>query len=175
MSALDRTPNNTNFLQADGFQIIIKKCPTVTFFCQELVIPGFMNPAPEQPNPNIRIPHTGDHIIYDDLQIEFKLDEDLKNYLEIYNWINGTGYPDDHSQYKELADKPRYTNEGIYSDISIILTTNIKNYNVEFLFRDAFPVGLSGFSLSTTSQGVQFLSTTATFKYIKYDITSLPK
>lgn len=175
MTVLDRSPINMNFLQADGFQVVIRRLPHVTFFTQEIKIPGFTLTPTQQPTPYISIPQTGDHIEFEPLSITFKIDEDLKNFMEIYNWIVGIGYPDDTSQYKALADKGIMSGEGIVSDISIMITTNIKNYNVEFMFRDCFPISLGGFELSTTNPDVTHLSTTATFKYTKYDIIIIPK
>lgn len=173
--ALDRTPLNTNFLQADGFIIVVKKLPTVKFFTQEINIPEINLPPTEQPNPFTQIPIGGDHIEFGDLMLSFKVDEDMRNYIEIYNWIQGIGYPDDHSQYKALEDIPLITGEGLYSDISILITTNLKNPNIEIVYRDAFPISLSGFNLSTVDAQSTEVTTTCRFKYLKYDIFVLPK
>lgn len=175
MSALGRTPTNTNFLLPAGFQIIVKKLPTTTFFTQDISIPGFSLPNVVQANPFLGIPLTGDHIDFEALSMSFKVDEDLRNYLEIYNWICGEGYPDDYEQYKTLAEKTKFSQEGLYSDITILITTNIMNANLQFTFRDAFPVSLSGFRLTTTDNNLTEIMTTATFKYTKYDIITIPK
>lgn len=159
-----------NFLLPDGFRAVIKKMPTTTFFTQRVAIPGLSLPPVEQGNPYLGIPHTGDHILFEDLHLSFKIDENLKNYTEIFKWLNGTGYPEEHSEYKELADKPRYTNEGLYSDISIMLTTNIKNIQAEFLFRDAYPIRLSGFEVATNDIEPIELDCSVTFKYLKFDL-----
>lgn len=175
MSALNRTPTNMNFLQNEGFYYVIKKCPTVSFFTQNINVPGLSLPEAIQPTPLVHIPQSGDHISFEPLSITFKVDEDLKNYLEIFNWIQGQGYPDEHNQYKELADKGRYSGDGLVSDISLLITTNIKNVNYEIKYIDAFPVALSGFSLSTIESDVQLISATAQFKYTKFEINALRK
>ena len=175
VGALDRTPQNMNYLLPDGYKIVIKKLPTTIFFIQEFDIPGFSLPPVEQGSPFINLPHTGDHVIFEDLTFTFKVDENLKNYMEIYDWITKSGYTDVYSQYKELADKPRFSNEGLYSEISVLITTNIKNPNIEFTFLEAFPIALSGFKLGTTDKNTTEVSATATFKYQKYNITVLPK
>lgn len=175
MSALDRTPINTNFLLPDGFIIVIKRCPTVKFFTQQINVPGISASVPEHPTPLIHIPQTPDHMQFDDLSFTFKVDEDLRNYMEIFNWINGLTYPEDHSEYKELADKEQFTGDGLKSDISLLITTNIKNPNIEINYLDCFPIALSGFTMSTTEDSVQEITTSATFKFTKYDIKTLPK
>lgn len=173
MTALDRTPLNTNYLQPDGFLIQIKKLPTVTFFTQQINVPAFQLPPTFQPNPYINIPIPGDHIVFDDLQFQFKVDEDLKNYIELYNWIQGLGYPDDYSQFKDLKNQP--IGSGLYTDISLLITTNIKNPNIEILFRDAFPIALGGFNMMTTDGSITEVTSTATFKFQKYNISVLPQ
>jgi T4-like virus tail tube protein gp19. len=177
LTALDRTPINTNLLQPDGFQIAIKRLKTVTFFTQQINIPGFILPPTSINNPFIEIPIPGDHIQFDDLTFTFKVDEDFRNYMEIYNWINGLGYPDDYSQYKTLADadKEKFRNDGIKSDISVLIMTNLKNANLEVLFREAFPISLGGFNFDTTDNSLTEISTEVTFKYEKFDITVLPR
>lgn len=175
MTALDRTPSNQNFLQTDGYQLILKRCPTVVFFTQSINIPGLSLPPTEEPTPFIKLPIPGDHIDFEDLSFQFKIDENMLNYLEIYNWLIALGYPDEHEQYKKLSDKPKYTNDGIYSDISILIANNIKNPNIEITFKNAFPIYLSGFNLSTTSTEIDLANASATFKYEKYEIKSLLK
>lgn len=170
-----RTPINQNYLQQDGFIFVIKKCPTVQFFTQQLNVPGLSLPPTEQPNPFIKIPIAGDHIEFEDLNLTFKVDEDLKNWSELYNWIVGQGYPDDYDQYKQLYKTDKILNEGLTSDISVISTSNIKNPNIEIVFRHAFPIYLSGFNFDTTSPDVQLLSASVSFKYQKFDINVLPR
>lgn len=173
--ALDRTPLNTNFLQPDGFVIVVKRLPTVKFFTQTINIPGFSITPTEQPTPLIKIPIAGDHIEFEDLELSFKVDEDMKNYMEIYNWIIGLGYPDEHSQYKTLARKDQWTGEGLVSDISVLITTNIKNPNIEIVYRNCFPISLSGFSMTTLDSQSSQVETSVRLKYEKYDIFVLPK
>lgn len=170
-----RSPQNQNFLQQDGFLFVIKKCPTAVFFTQKLSIPGLTIPPTEHPTPFVKIPIAGDHIEYEDLSFDFKVDEDLKNWNELYKWMTGQGYPEEHAEYKELAKQPKWSGDGLVSDISVIPTTNLKNPNVEIVFKDAFPMYLSGFDFEVTSDGVMYATATTTFKYLKFEINVLPK
>lgn len=176
MKATDtRTPVNQNYLQQDGFLFVIKKLPTATYFTQQIILPGISLEPTEQPNPFVSIPIAGDHIQFEDLEFTFKVDEDFKNWIELFKWMNGLGYPEEHSEYKELAANPRWSGEGLVTDISVISTTNIKNPNIDIVFREATPISLSGFSYDTTSSSVEYVTATARFKYIKFDINPLPK
>ena len=171
MTILTRTPANPNFLQPEGFIIAIRRLPTTTYFSQQVYIPGFATQATAQPTPFVKLPIPGDHIEFEDLSFTFKIDENMQNFMEIYNWMQGIGYPDDFQQYADLKTAGKIVPDtGVYSDISVIITTNLKNPNVEFLFKNAFPVSIAGFTLDTTDANITELSTTVTFKYEKYDI-----
>ena len=148
---------------------------TENFSTTSTAIGCIANCASQQPNPFVSIPIAGDHIQFEDLEFTFKVDEDFKNWIELFKWMNGLGYPEEHSEYKELAANPRWSGEGLVTDISVISTTNIKNPNIDIVFREATPISLSGFSYDTTSSSVEYVTATARFKYIKFDINSLPK
>lgn len=173
MSAIDNTPKNTNFLSPLNFRFNIKKAPHVNFFIQEVNIPDISIRPAMAPNPFVTIPNSGEHIAYSELSIKFKVDEDLTNYLEIHNWIKGLGKPDNFNQYKELQDKPSYTGDGIISDISVIILSNNKNPNFEVIYKDAFPVSISELKFNTTEGTINYLTASANFRYVSYEINKI--
>lgn len=174
MSALDNTPENKNFLSPLNFRFQIKKAPHVNFFIQKVNIPAINIPDVVTPNPFVRIPFSGEHITYQDLNITFKVDEDLENYLELHNWLKGLGKPQNYEQYREIEQKPIYTGEGIVSDISITILSSTKLANYEVIYVDAFPVSLSGINFNTVDTDVNYLEASATFKYTYYNIEKIP-
>lgn len=164
---------NLNFLSPLGAEFIIKKTPTTNYFVQKASIPEIILPAPEVPNPMVAIPISGDHIQFGSLDITFKIDEDFRNYYEIYNWIIGQGFPENTDQFKQLNSIPRYTGEGLYSDVSLIIYTSSNNPNYEFIFTDAFPVALSKVTFDTTNTNVDYLNCSATFKYTNFTVNKV--
>lgn len=174
MSAiLDQTPSNKNFLSPLNFKFTIKKAPHVNFFIQKVNVPQIVLKAPIAPNPFVNIPYPGDHIDYSTLEITFKVDEDLQNYLEIHNWIKQLGKPKDFDGYKEISSKKDWTGEGIYSDISVMILSSTKMANYEVTYADSHPVSLSGLTFLTTDTDVNYIEASATFKYTYYDITKI--
>jgi hypothetical protein len=173
MSALDNIPENKNFLSPLNFRFQIKKCPNVNFFLQNVNLPGMVLNGPEQPNPFVRIPKAGDHIDFDDLMINYKVDEDLQNYLELYNWIRELGFPNSFDEYKSISGNPVYTGLGITSDMSLIILTSSRNPNYEVVFKDAFPISISSLIFDSTPQDVQYLEASATFRYRSYSIQKM--
>lgn len=171
MTAIDNTPTNKNFLSPINFSFQIKKAPNVNFFIQEVSLPKIDLHNVDTSNPFVTFPFPGDHITYDVLSINFKVDEDLENYMEIHNWIKGLGKPETFQQYADLDKNPSYSGNGIYSDISLIIMSNIKNPNFNVTFKDAFPISLSGLNFNSTKEDINYLTASASFKYTLYDIT----
>ena len=167
------TPTNKSFLSPLGFDFAIKKLPTTNFFVTRANIPGFSLGVVETPNPFVKIPIPGDKIQFSDLQVTFKIDEDMKNYLEIFNWIMGLGFPDNYGQYADIKSKGKTTGEGIYSDASLTVLTSAMNPNMEFTFRNAFPYSLTDVDFNTSSADVEYLEATVGFRYELFTIKSL--
>lgn len=175
MSALSRQPTNKNFLSQLSFQFSIKKLPNVNFFIQEANVPGISVTPTKQPTPFVAIPHHGDHIDFDPLVISFVVDEDLNNYREIFEWINGYAFPNEYEEYKKLYDEGQQlgSGEGLFSDASLLIGTNLKNLNLEVVFRDVFPISMSGFRFTTIDDDVTYITCEVQFKYTSFKISSL--
>jgi len=173
MSALDTTPQNKNFLNPLNFKFSLKRAPNVNFFIQKVNIPSISLPSMDIPtmfNP-IPIPHT--HMEYGELGITFKVDEDFQNYLEIHNWIRALGFPEQFEERTAISSKPEYTGDGLYSDISLIILNSARKPNYEFVFRSAFPIDLSSVDFDTSDTDVDYVSASATFKYMLFDIAKI--
>lgn len=173
MSAIDNTPSNRNFLSPLNFKFTIKKAPHVNFFIQKVNIPSMTIVNPQPNNPFIKTPIPGEHIDYGELNIVFKVDEDLQNYMEIRNWLVGLGKPENFEQYRALEEKEPISGEGIYSDISLMILSSTKMPNYEVTYVDAFPVTLSELVFNTTDPDVNYIEASSTFKYTYYTITNI--
>jgi hypothetical protein len=173
MSAIDNTPSNRNFLSPLNFKFQIKKAPHVNFFIQKVNIPSISIPAPQPNNPFVKTPIPGEHVNFGDLTITFKVDEELKNYLEIYNWLIALGKPENFEQYKTIQDQPITSGDGIYSDISLMILSSTKMPNYDITFVDAFPVDLTQVVFNTTDNNVNYIEASSTFKYSYYTITNI--
>lgn len=174
MSATENTPVNKNFLSPLGFKFFVKKLPNVNFFAQKANIPGMaIGGNPEQPNPFVTIPYYGDHVTFNELEVTFRVDENLQNYLEIQNWIRALSFPEQFEQFAALFKAQPGSGEGLKSDASLIITTNGKNPNFECVFQDAFPIGISDLVFDTTDESVNYLDATVQFRYTLYKISAL--
>lgn len=170
MSAIDSRPDNMNFLSPLNFKFQLKRAPALNFFCQKVNLPGITLPSVSSPTPILDVPYPGDQLLYNDLTVSFKVDENLANYLEIHNWMRALARLDD---YTNLSSKPVYTGEGVTSDISLMLLTSYKNPNFEINFESAFPTSLSGLDFITTAEDVDYLEAEVVFKYLKYELKKI--
>ena len=173
MSAIDGTPVNKNFLSPLNFKFQIKRAPHINFFIQKVNLPSINVPEYQSPNPMVQIPYPGEHLTYGELTITFAVDEDLKNYMEIHNWLVGLGKPKSFQQYSDLNAGNPLLGNGIRSDISLVILNSSKNPNYEATFRDAFPISLSQLEFDTTENDVSYLKATAEFRYILYTIEKI--
>jgi hypothetical protein len=165
---------NHNFLSPLNFRFILRRAPATEFFIQKINLPGLKLGAPNFANPFVNVPEPGEHLFYDPLNVTFKVDEDLTNYMEIHKWLKHLGKPKNFEEYREVAvEVPQISGEGVKSDISLILMTNIKNPNFSINFIDAFPISLGEIMFDTTTDDIPYLTATATFRYVYYDIESL--
>lgn len=173
MSALDHNPTNRNFLDPQKFRFGLKRAPNIEFFIQSIILPGLSIGPVNEGTPFVKIPYSGEHIDYEPLQITFMVDEDMKNYMEIYNWMLGLGFPDNYDQYKALQEQPKYTGTGIKSEISLLILTSSNNPNYNVVFSDAFPTALSRLAFSSAETSVKYLTCSAMFSYSKFEILTV--
>ena len=79
----DRQISNRNFLSPAGFKFSLQKAPKVDFFSKSVSLPNITLGASIQSTYLRDIPVPGDKLQYGDLDVEFFIDENLENYLQI--------------------------------------------------------------------------------------------
>lgn len=172
MTAITQQPSNMAFLSPLGFTMKVKNIPHVSYFVQAVTIPSISLNVASVDTPFQRLPFPGTKLDFGDLTVSFKIDEDLKNYKEIFEWMKGIGFPDDFDQYANIANKPKYSGEGIQSDISLIVLSSAMNPIHEFVFYDCFPIDLSDLTFDSTSTDVTYLTANVTFANRRFEVKS---
>jgi len=120
------------------------------------------------------LPEPGDEVNYDDLSVRFLVDEDLKNYMSIHNWIRYLGHPESSKDWAEFSDGESYT-ERQYSDGVIFILDSNFNKKFEIYFKDLFPVSLGGLNFDSTYTDTEYFAVDATFKFSIFDINDMSK
>jgi hypothetical protein len=163
---------NKNMLSPLGFTFTIKKLPEFNFFVQSVTIPGIQLGTTDQPTPFKKIPIFGDHVEFGNIQVTFKINEDLGNYIEIYNWIYGLGFPTEYDEFKQLRDKNEI-GEGLESDGVLTILSSNQQPIVQLDIEDMFPVGISDFTMDSRDVNMEYLEATADFRFKIYKFTSV--
>lgn len=171
MSAIDNRPPNLNLLSQVGFKFEIGRAPNFNYFIQRVDFPGMSLPTVPQSNPFIKVPIPGDHIDFDSIKIQFKLDEDLRGYFELYDWIVALGKPENFNGSAAIYERLPYDRAAVFSDGSLIILNNKMMPNINITFYEMLPVRLSGFTLETDANDINYLSASLELKYrmYKYD------
>lgn len=164
----------SNFLSGIGFQFSLKKLPGVSFYCQSANVPSQNLAVATQATRWNTLPEPGDEINYDDLTIRFLVDEDLKNYMSVHNWIRYLGHPESAKDWTEFSDGDSYT-EKQYSDGVIFILDSNFNKKFEIYFKDLFPVSLGGLNFDSTYTDTEYFAVDATFKFSIFEINDISK
>lgn len=165
-------PTNITPLSPNGFMFNISKLPDISYFCQQVNLPGITLGAPEFGNPFNVQPIPGDTLTYDQLTVQFLVDSNMTNYKAIYNWIIALGFPQSYDQYISFvnSDERGALSELArnYSDatLQILSGTNSPSQIVQFF--DMFPVAIDSVVFESTNQDVQYVVGNATFRYGYY-------
>jgi hypothetical protein len=165
-------PDNINPLSPNGFMFNIQKLPMLNFFCQQVNLLGVTLGEPEFANPLSRQPIPGETITYDQLTVQFLIDEQMANYISIYNWILALGFPTGYDLYtKFLNEDDRLVTSELaknYSEASLHILGSNNNIVQTINFMDVFPIALDTVTFQSTNQDVNYLIGNATFRYGYY-------
>ena len=171
----DSQPTNLNQLNVVSFDVSFSRLPAVQYFCQRISLPTIVLGETNEPSPFLNLPLEGDTLTFEALSLSFIVDEDLKNYIEIYNWMTALGFPRDYEQYAVLQE-PSAASKTLskYSDLTIVIHTNKSNPNYKIKFTDCFPTSLSSIQFDATPTGMDPIVVDATFNFRgMFDITKI--
>ena len=156
-------PSNRNFLNPIGYLLKLEKFEGVDFFCQGANVPDVNMPSIDVASPFRNLPIVpGGGVTFGDFSVRFIVDEDLKNYYSIHNWMRDNGNADQMS--RQTPEKDIYTNGQLH-----IVTSS---YNPAFVveFKDLFPVSLTNLQFDATISDVEYITAEVVFKHQQFFI-----
>jgi hypothetical protein len=157
---------NLNILGDNNFHFEIPELPNVSLFAQNFSIPGSSLGRAAVPTSNVDYNVPGEKIEFEDLVITFMVDEYLRNYMEVFNWMMALGFPESSDQFKAL--KEHHTPYQETSDIILTVTTNKFNPHTKIHFVDCFPTDLSPIDFTNVDTTISPVQATVTFDYSYY-------
>tara|TARA_X000000368_G_scaffold370650_1_gene319978 strand:+ start:81 stop:623 length:543 start_codon:yes stop_codon:yes gene_type:complete len=173
-SAFRTQIENRNFLSSVGFKFNLAKYPKVDFFSNSARIPELSLGLATQPTYLKDIDIPGEKLTYGDFTLKFLVDENMENYMAVYDWLVGLGFPETTKQFKDLttdsADQ-RDLKEAFCDGTLRILNSNYREI-AKVKFQDLFPVSLTSLDFDATTTDVEYFTAEASFKYTLYDMTT---
>ena len=171
---------NRNFLAPVGFKFSLSKYPKVSFFSNTARIPDISLGTAIESTYLKDIDFPGEKLTYGELNVRFLVDEDLKNYMAVHNWLTGLGFPDSPQEFIDITTIKQGSNRAgerdlaeQYSDGALhILNSNYNDIAV-VKFKDLFPVYLTSLEFDATESDVNYFTADVTFKYTIFNITDL--
>jgi hypothetical protein len=156
-------PTNRNKLTTNRFLFNMTRTPYLAYFCQRVNIPSLGFGTSIQSNPTaIEIKRPGTRLVYEDLQVGFIVDEEMKNWLEIHNWLKNISTYDTVHDYLKEEQK---TSSALLYVMSAAYKPLLSIY-----FHDIYPTFLTSVDFDSTSPDSENIISTVTFSYTYYEI-----
>ena len=176
MTAITRIPQNTNYLQATKFLLTFDRIGSTQYFCQSVNIPGVSIGQAPINTPMLDIFAPGNKITYNQLNIDFAVDEALDSWQQIHNWFRSIASPESFGERKRLSDaQNQYKAYGqkSYSDATLTVLNNLNNPTLRVKFVNVFPISLSDIQFDTKMTADDIVYATATFVFDYHNIESI--
>jgi len=173
-SAFGKQIQNRNFLSGVAFKFNLAKFPKVDFFSNSARIPELSLELTSQPSYLKTIDVPGERLTFGDFTLRFLVDENMENYISVYDWLTGLGFPETTKEFADLIkdkDGQRDAKEAFCDGTLRILNSNYREV-AQVKFNDLFPTSLTSLDFDATNTDVQYFTAEATFKYTLYKISS---
>jgi|TARA_B100001778_G_C18295459_1_gene497361 hypothetical protein len=165
---------NRNYLSSVGFKFNLSKYPKIDFLSNSARIPELSLALATQPTYLKDIDIPGEKLTYGDFTLKFLVDENMENYMAVYNWLTGLGFPETPAQFRDLTTDSAATRdpkEAFCDGTLRILNSNLREI-AKVKFQDLFPVSLTSLDFDATASDIQYFTAEASFRYTIYSLTS---
>jgi len=176
MTALTRIPQNTNYLQPTKYLLTFDRIGSTQYFCQSVNIPGVSIGQAPIFTPSADIYAPGNKLSFNQLNIDFAVDEKLDCWRQLYDWFRSIAAPESFPERKRLTDIQNANRSGglrSYGDATLTVLNNLNNPTLRVKFVNAFPISLSDIQFDTKMTADDIVYATATFVFDYHIIESL--
>jgi len=147
-----------NNLTPDKFLMRVSVLPNLSFRIKQTQIPGLSVAVPQIGNrASQRFKPTAYNVELSPLNVTFVVDEELRNWMEAFNWFKLCTKSDDLFE------------DGILAEISILVLDSDLKEVLELQLQDCVPVSLSDINLAVDDESTTLLAT-VTIDYSTYKI-----
>jgi hypothetical protein len=200
--ALARQPSVFDYSQSNQFKVYLPIFPTTEWFVVRANIPGVTMAQASQYTPFVDVAVVGDKMQYDNFNMSFMVDESLKNYMEMYDWVKNIGFPfsgkgqfnklprpdnidrsnNTRSQIRRFKEDVTSTtntsvdtpssDRNLYTDITMTILTSKNNPIANVFIYDAFPISLGNIEYSQQETDTSYAVCEASFAYSWFDVVA---
>jgi hypothetical protein len=171
MSALDRTPQNTNYLQPTKFLLTFDRIPDTQYFCQSFNLPGLKLGRAQYDTPFRGIPIAGTKLEYNTLNMTFNVNGDIASWMNLHQWMRSIGSPVGFDDRNNLTQQQtQRTSLKAYTDATLTVLSNLNNPVTRFYFYNIYPTSLSDIDFDTTKSADDVIIGNSTFEFEYYDM-----
>ena len=189
--ALMRQPTVFDYSQQSQFKVFLPLFPTTEWFVVRANVPGVSLGQAVQTTPLLDMPIIGDKLTYDDFYVTFLVDEELKNYTEMHDWLINCAAPETRSQFQgkarpdgipqrpqtEIMDlilgNVKSSDRDLYSNLDLFIMSSKNNPVVKIQMVEAFPISLTNIEYSHQESDVTYAECTATFAFSYFTISAI--
>jgi hypothetical protein len=146
--------DNRNLLSPIGFKLTInnEKYANTEFFVTSIGIPEISAEEVQMKFRGETGYTSGEQRQFGALSLRMAIDEDMKNYTEIYDWLE------------------RNTKGHEECDMILSIMSSHSSVNKQLQFKSAFPTSLGGVEFSTQSTSIDYLQADVSFRYTEFVI-----
>jgi len=163
----------SNPLLINYFQFVMDRVPNLVYFCQSANLPGIGFGVVDQPTTlghPVKVP-TG-AFRFEDLELTFRVDENLNNWIELQNWIATAGnYYDDSNTLPYYSDTPGQLIKT--TDATLLITNSSYQPKIKVHFKHVFPQYVSGINFVVNAPVSTEAIATVKFAHTGYTIERL--
>ncbi len=155
---------NMNPLQGNKWEFGIVGIPELKYFGTGIPIPGVSLPPAQRESPLSTIYFHGDKLEFEQLNITFTVDKELKVWLKTFKWMNGL------APAKTRADYARQAAKGKYFEGFMNLYSNSWTDSLAIKFINCHPIALSRIEMDTSTPDNTILKSSLTLQYDYFEI-----
>lgn len=147
--------DNKNFLSPVSFKVTIdtEEFANLEYFCISATVPGITLPEINLPFRGHQNTVAGETLDYPPFDMRFIVNENLENYIELFNWIKFNSL---NSEFKK-------------KDIHLHIASSHNNIIKIGRFVDAHPVALGAFEFDSQNTDIEYVAMDATFRYSYFE------
>lgn len=171
-----RQPDTNNYLATNYFKLEITRLPLLTYYCQSVNLPSLsLSPAEQGTSTGTTVKWVGGRYTWEELNVSFLVDEDMKNWMEVFDWMEEIAIMTDvkNTMNSNIPGRPGGQITDYFSNAQLAITNS--SYKPKLLVNlvDIFPISISGIPFNSLSTDNDPVVATATFAYTYYNINRL--